>query len=474
VTRRLLVSYLALTLAVLLTLQVPLALGYADRLSSELQNDLQRDAFALAGISEDTLEGSEQLDLQAVAEQYVERSDARVVIVDASGEVLADSSGLEEGKRFDTREEFAAALAGQVVTGERRSETLGTGLIYAAVPVASGEVHGAVRITYSTDQLDARVRSYWLTLAAVGLVSLGAAAAVGILFARWVVRPLDQVRAAAVRLGAGELATRAPDGDGPPEVRQLAGAFNTTAARLEELVTAQEQFVADASHQLRTPLTALRLRLEVTAAAAADGEPVVDDVAAALTEVARLSRLVDGLLALARAERADPGRAAERLDVETLLRARADAWEPLAAEHGVAVVVAPSGSDSPATVVAGAERVHQVLDNLLANAVDASPDGAEVVLRHDLVPGGVELHVLDAGPGLGEDDRAHAFDRFWRATQASGAFGGSGLGLAIARKLAEADHATTELRAAPGGGVDAVVRYPAAPLEAPDRPRVGG
>lgn len=460
-TRRLLISYLALTLAVLLTLQVPLALGYADRLSSELQNDLQRDAFALAGLSEDTLEGTEQVDLQAVAEQYVERSDARVVIVDATGEVLADSSGLEEGKRFDSREEFAAALAGQVATGERRSETLGTGLIYAAVPVASGDVLGAVRITYSTDQLDGRVRSYWATLAAVGLVSLAAAAAVGVLFARWVVRPLDQVRAAAVRLGAGELSTRAPDAEGPPEVRQLAGAFNTTAARLEELVTAQEQFVADASHQLRTPLTALRLRLEVTAAAAEDGEPVTDDVAAALTEVARLSRLVDGLLALARAERAEPGHGAERLDVAALLRGRAAAWEPLAAEHGVAVVVAPTEGDVP--VVAGAERVHQVLDNLLANAVDASPDGAEVVLRCELVPGAVELHVVDHGPGLGEDDRAHAFDRFWRASPTAGAFGGSGLGLAIARKLAEADHATLELRAAPGGGVDAVARYPTAP-----------
>jgi signal transduction histidine kinase len=318
-----------------------------------------------------------------------------------------------------------------------------------------------VRVTFSTDQLDARVRRYWLTLAAVGLVSLAAAAAVGVAFARWVTRPLDAVRDASVRLGAGDLATRAADQQGPPEVRQLAHAFNVTATRLEELVGAQEQFVADASHQLRTPLTALRLRLEVATAAAADGEPVADDLEACLTEVARLSRLVDGLLALARAERADPRGDAEELDATEALRLVAEGWAPLAAEHDVAVEVRVAAGTVPPSVVASADRVQQVLDNLVANAVDASSPGGHVTLEAVARPDVVELHVVDDGPGLSDDDRARAFDRFWRASPAAGAFGGSGLGLSIVAKLVAADGGGVELRAAPGGGIDAVVRYPA-------------
>ena len=455
--RRLLASYLLLTLAVLVGLVVPLALGYADRLRAELGADLQQDAFAIADFAEDTLEGNDDADLQALAVEYAERTDARVVIVDADGIAVADSAGLEPGDPFGSREEFAAALAGQVAVGERRSETLGTGLLYAAVPVASGEIYGAVRVTFSTDQLDVRVRRYWLTLGAVGVVSLAAAAGIGVLFARWVNRPLEVVTEAAERLGAGDLTARVDGDRGPPEVRALAASFNRTASRLEELIGAQEQFVGDASHQLRTPLTALRLRLEVLAEeCAADGDGrVVEDVEASLAEVSRLSRIVDGLLALARADRADPEASVVPLDAGEVLAERADAWEALAGEQDVAIEVRPG----TAPLLATPDRVAQVLDNLLANAVDASPAGATVWLRVEDADDGVVLHVTDDGPGMSAEDRRSAFDRLWRGDGGTGALSGSGLGLAIVRKLVLADGATVELTEADGGGVDAVVRY---------------
>ena len=464
-TRRLLASYLALTLVLLIAIEVPSAIAYADRARTEVLSDLQRDAFAISGYVEETLEGLADEDLQALVDAYADRTDARVVIVDVDGVVLADSAG-DPGRDFSSREEISAALQGQVAVGERRSETLGTGLVYATVPIASGEVLGAVRVTYSTDQLDERVRRYWLTLLGVAVVSLAAAAGVGVAFARWVGRPLDRVRLAAVALGSGDLAARAPEDQGPPEVRQLARSFNATAGRLEHLVTAQEAFVADASHQLRTPLTALRLRLEVLAgdvadAVAATGRPegdesVHDDVDAALEEVARLSRLVDGLLALARAERQEPGATARPLVAGDVLAERADAWEPLAAEHGVTLVVEPS----PVRLRATPDRITQVVDNLVANAVEASPSGTSVVLRAEPVPGGVEVHVTDEGPGLTDEQRDRAFDRFWRAGEGRTGLGGSGLGLPIVARLAAADGGRAELRAAPGGGLDAVVRYP--------------
>ncbi|OWY62605.1 hypothetical protein B7486_57530, partial [cyanobacterium TDX16] len=267
-TRRILLAYLSLTLVVLVVLEVPLGIAYQRDQLDELTSDVERDAVALASFSEDVLEGTDDRDLQQVADGYAQETGGRVVIVDDQGDAIADSDPPGDGPRsFSTRPEIAQALDGEVATGTRRSNTLDAELVYVAVPVASGgEVHGAVRITFPADEVQERILQNWLSLGLIALVTLAAATAVGVLVARWVVRPVHQLEQAATRLGRGDLTVRAPIGGGPPEVQSLALAFNETATRLEDLVTAQEAFVADASHQLRTPLTALQLRLENLAA----------------------------------------------------------------------------------------------------------------------------------------------------------------------------------------------------------------
>ena len=228
------------------------------------------------------------------------------------------------GRRsFATRPEFRAALRGDYATGVRHSSTLGYDLLYVAVPIASGgAVHGAVRITYPTSELDRRIRSYWLVLAGIAAVVLAVAALIGVRFARWIRSPLEGLEQAAAEAGAGDLGARAPVPEGPPELRQLALEFNDMVARVEGLVSAQQAFVADASHELRTPLTALRLRLEnLERHVGDDGRPSLD---AAAVEVGRLSGLVDELLALARA---DAGTApAEKIDLAEVARARLEGW----------------------------------------------------------------------------------------------------------------------------------------------------
>ena len=188
----------------------------------------------------------------------------------------------------------------------------------------------------------------------------------GLLLSRSVSRPLRRVEHAAQRIGDGELDARAPEGDGPDDVRRLARTLNETAAKLETLVRSQEDFVADASHQLRTPLTALRLRLENLERDVAP--PGRETLAAAMTETDRLSRLVSELLALARPQ--DQVEPADAIDVAALAAARAEAWDALAAERGLLIETA---GPRDARARAGAGRVEQVLDNLLANAVEASP-----------------------------------------------------------------------------------------------------
>ena len=451
-TNRLLLGYAAITVLVLVILEIPLGITYARNERQDLTTKVERDAVAMASLAQDALEGTSPAPVRPVrrlAEDYAAETGGRVVVVRLDGRAVIDTSPeFSEGRNFSTRPEVAEALDGQVATGVRSSETLGASLLYVAVPVASqGQILGAVRITYPTSALDSRIRRYWLVLAAIAGVVLAAAAVSGLAIARSVTRPLQDVERAAEALGRGDLAARAP-ASGPEEVRDLARVVNETAARLEALLHSQEAFVADASHQLRTPLTALRLRLEnLEADVPPSGRPSLEG---AVAEVERLSRLVEGLLALARSDASEE--TGERLDLGKLVEGRAEAWSALAEERGVRLETSRDGS---AIVRAAPARVEQVLDNLLANALEVSPEGGTIRIGTSRGREWVELHVVDEGPGLTAEERERAFDRFWRGR---GSGEGSGLGLAIVKRLVTADDGRVELRAADRRGIDAVVQ----------------
>jgi signal transduction histidine kinase len=445
---------LLLAVVVLALLEVPLGISYARNERHDLSTSVERDAVAIASLAEDALERGVPIPptVTALTRRYQNDTGGRVIVVDASGSTLVDTESASTGRDFSTRPEIAAALDGRVAAGVRHSQTLGTDLLYVAVPAASGGVvHGAVRITYPTSEVDARVRRYWLILAAIAAVVLAVAVALGGGFARWITRPLRNVEAAAERVAEGELEARVPP-DGPPELRRLAGAFNEMVAKLDTLLRSQEQFVADASHQLRTPLTALRLRLENLASD--DDRERRAELEAALDEVERLSALVDGLLTLVRADRA--AGAPVELDVAAAVEERVSVWTPLAAEHGVQLSTRVDGRPR-AQATSG--RIEQVLDNLLANAVEVAPRGSSIDVSATRTDGWIEIRVQDRGPGMTEEEIAHAFDRFWRAEQSGTGFG---LGLAIVRRLVQADGGEIELHPRPGGGLEAVVRLASA------------
>jgi signal transduction histidine kinase len=263
---------------------------------------------------------------------------------------------------------------------------------------------------------------------------LAVSALVGLSLARFVTRPLRKLERAAAEFGAGAFDARAPEREGPPEVRSLARVFNETAAKLGQLLRTQDEFVADASHQLRTPLTALRLRLET------------GDLAGGLREVERLGGLVEELLAFARAD----ARPAALVDAAGIVRERVDYWRPLGDEQAIALV---ADTDGAATAYASRERLAQVLDNILSNAFDVAPRESTVSVSVRSARPWVEIRVRDHGPGMSSEARNHAFERFWSATGE-----GAGIGLAIARRLVETDEGEIELLDAAGGGLEVLVR----------------
>jgi signal transduction histidine kinase len=276
---------------------------------------------------------------------------------------------------------------------------------------------------------------------------------------------LRRLGATSQKWSEGSLHERADPTTGPPEVREVATALNAMAARLDTLVHASRAVVADVSHQLRTPLAAMRLRLELareeltgTAGAAAD-----EDIAVSLTEIERLSRLVDGLLTVARAESTDT--VSVPIDVAAVIRDRMQAWQPVASEQRVTI-----NADVPTTpTIASATPGHleQILDNVLDNALEAvSEAGAiDMVVRRE--DERIRVDIRDNGIGMSDQLRDQAFRRF-----ASGRDGtGSGLGLAVVHRLVTADGGSVEIDSQPGRGTVVSVWLPAArrdPSHQPD------
>ena len=452
-TNRLLLSYLGLALFALVVLEIPLGLSYSRSQTRDLTTKLERDAVSVATLATTVVERRPGLSASTLAtfvRRYQRETGGRVVIVRRNGDAVVDSSapGLG-GRSFSSRPEIRAALRGEVATGTRYSQTLGTRLAYVAVPIATGGVvHGAVRITYPRDTIDRRVLHFWLLLGGIGAIVLVAASLLGLSLARSITKPLRHLEHAAEAAGKGDLAARAPTDVGPREVKALSERFNAMVQQLESLIRSQEEFVADAAHQLRTPLTALRLRLENLESVAPRQSQA--SVAGAILELDRLSRLVEGLLTLADADSSDS--TPIPIDLSQAVRERVEAWSALATERDIVLVSSVEGrvyaNATPGTV-------EQVLDNLLANALEVAPPGSAVTITGSQVGECAELHVIDQGPGMTPEQRTRAFDRLWRAREGERGFG---LGLAIAKRLVSADGGGVDLLSAPGGGIDATIR----------------
>jgi signal transduction histidine kinase len=450
-TRRLVLSYLGLALLILMVLEIPLAV-LATRHEQDLSaGQVEAQASGLAAVASEDVEHGRAADLTAILAQYQSRTGQEVAILDPAGRLLAAAGTDNDNDAISSaRNLVQAALAGRSVTSFTSDE--GQPWASAAVPIsADGRALGAVLLGVTATSTERRIHAIWTDLALFAAGVLGLTGLVGLLLARSLSRPLARLEGVVTRLGQGDLTARANADSGPPQVRSLAHQFNHMASHLAELVEAQKRFVADASHQLRSPLTALRLRLENLQVDSTG--PSAEGVAAAIDEVQRLSRLVDGLLTLSRADRQQPHRQA--IDVLKIIEDRCDAWSALADERRVELE-APHSPDRHAAALLVPGDLEQILDNLLANALDASPEGGRIgVTIEDRPPGRLAVHVVDEGPGMSEQDRRRAFDRFWQAPNSQG--GHSGLGLAIVSQLATRNDASVDLHPAQPTGLDAVI-----------------
>jgi signal transduction histidine kinase len=413
--RRILVAIVAVTAIAVAAFALPLGIAVGHLYRDDELTRLERTATA-ATLAVDVSAGErDPIELPHGGSTAIAYYDRRGVRMSGSGPASSDDvvrEVLRTGKVADERD------GGQLVV---------------AVPVASGErVAGVMRAARSDAALGERVRNARLLLAGLGCAIVLGAGAAALVLSRRLTRPLDRLATSAERLGRGDFSVRAPHA-GVPELDAVGNALDTTAQRLDEMVGRERSFSADASHQLRTPLAALRLELEA-AQLTGDG---LDGAATAraLEQTERLDQTIDALLAIARDERRSHG----PLDVVAMLEELADEWRGPLAEKGRAIRLAVE-SDVPAANADGVVIRH-VLEVLLDNATHHG--AGQVTLSARGAGDGLAIQVADEGEGLKADPESYFARRSDTAV-------GHGIGLALARSLATAEGGRLTLdRAAP-------------------------
>ncbi len=450
---RLLLAFAYVLVLVIVALEVPLALNLSRRVDAEIKSEAQSQAQLLASVASGRLTDTGYL--TALADRAARDLGGRVIVVGAEGRLLVDSAGAGlRSSSYANRPEVATALRGRTAQGTRHSDSLDQDLLFTAVPVLrGGRTQGAVRVTQSVEAVNAEVRDDVLALIGVGVAALALGLGVAWLLAGSLARPLRELADTARRVANGDLDARAP-AEGSAEQREVAAAFNEMTGRLAHALRAQQEFVANASHQLRTPLTGLRLRLEA-ASLKADDPRLERDLHAAEAETERLARLLSELLTLARERERPP---AQTLELAAVVEAARERWQVRAERSGHRL---HAGGERPAQVEASSDDLAAILDNLVENALNYSPSGTEVELEWGADEDSAWLAVLDRGPGLSADDGERAFERFYRGSASGSGAAGTGLGLSVVEALAQRWGGRASLVNRPGGGARGEVRLPA-------------
>ncbi|WP_045729982.1 sensor histidine kinase [Pseudarthrobacter chlorophenolicus] len=391
---------------------------------------------------------------------------AEGIVVRLQQETLS-SGGLSES-RSDVQDALSLARLNVNGTALAPLEPLGSGSEVIFRPFGSAnQVLGGVAMDVNLDAARAKLQQRWLV---VGAAAVALAAVLLLAAARvtgWVLRPVLRLNSAVTELGRTGRAGRLPE-DGPPELRELSRSFSAMARTVSDSIDSQRQLIADTSHQLRNPIGALRLRLDVLQLEL-KSEREHDAAASAVAELERVEEILDDVLKLAAAEHRasedavrdfnSPGArpVAAPIDPYPVLQEEVERAAPAAGRAGVRLVIAPP-PPAPVLVACEPAELAQMVGELVGNAVKYAP-GASVTAAVRAEFSTVTVEIYDDGPGLSEQDLAQASTRFWRAPQHA-SVRGTGLGMTIVGELAAANGGRLVLGTASPHGLSARLEFP--------------
>ncbi len=506
---RLLLTYVVLMVVGLGGLILWTGLRLQVAVVEQAEHDLELQAFIIANALREPLgywkEGEDQTErsLNAVVRSYTQNvgvyitginpahisalsMGARVTVVDPTLRVLASSDeGVPVHFEHD-HPEIAAARGGGEQHDIRWDEWRDEERLFVAAPIMEvedeeKELKGIVQLSVPMAPLYAEMRRTWVTLVGAGGVVLVAMALVSLLLARQVASPIRSLTVVTQAMADGDLDQQVRPA-GPDEIQRLGRAFNRMAERVREMLARQQAFVANAAHELRSPLTGLQLRIDMLKRHGTDDPELVRHYIGQMENgVEYLRRLVDHLLALSRL---DEGQElpTSPIDLAPVLYELADEMGPLTRAAGLRLEVNVPPHLPPVTVNSDSMRI--AVRNLLDNAIKFTPAGGHVTLRAAAdgmptaeslrpsatpavtgnEPSAVVIQVSDTGPGIAAEHLPRIFDRFYRVDKArSRRQGGAGLGLSLVRSIVEAHGGRVGVESTPGYGTTFTIWLPAQP-----------
>lgn len=390
-------------------------------------------------------------------------------------QLAQNSAGTVTPKELMSRPEIDQARRGQPATALRRVDVAGgQPVLYAAAPVFSSDGN-VVQIVYLATPLP---DTQWAALPIIvrwqfiGVI-LGAiliASMAGLLLARRISRPLGKLADAALAVAGGDLGQTVPEDPAITELSLLGRAFNSMTNSLRKAEQVKDAFIVDVTHELRTPLTVIKGTIETLQDGALDDlaarEPFLNSMS---QETERLIRLVNDLLVLTRADSDALNLQLRPVDLTELARSRCEHMQPYASQRQVQLIPTPSSqmveqnsNQNSCLVLADADRLAQVIDNLLDNAIRYSPAGGEIKIVVEKDIDQVKCQVVDTGPGIPAKHLPNIFERFYRVEPARERNrGGSGLGLSIVRGLVMAHGGLVSASSVEGQGTTVTFRLPA-------------
>lgn len=387
----------------------------------------------------------------------LERLDRLVQVIDARGAVLARSANLSAASL-----PVSPAMLAGLARGEQIFETLpdfgGEPVRLVSVPVAGGT--RAVLVAGSLDDVRSVMRAAALWFAAMAVALLAAVGIAGYWLTGGAFRAIDRVVVRARGIGDTNLGERLPHPGTDDEIGRLVDTLNAMLARLETAFDTQRRFTADASHELRSPLSRLRAEIEITLRHPRERDEYLEALRSCLEEAERLTRLTDELLLLARLDAAQERAPTDPVALATVVDWVVGHMTPVADARRIVLAV----EASPHAVVRMASgQVALVLNNLVGNALKFSPSQGVVTIRAAVDGEEVVLSVSDTGPGIAPDEFTKIFERFYRGSSTRAAdVDGTGLGLALARSIVQAHGGRIAASNLPDGGALFSVRLPLA------------
>jgi signal transduction histidine kinase len=471
--RRLLVTFVTLMVFGLGSVSLLAGLRLTGQDLAHSQRDLELQGETIANALRDPVGQGERRapgegrSLDTLISSYAQGISGRVTLVDPQLNVTLSSDSAVPLHVQDTHSELIAARDGRPQSAIRWDEWSKQERLFVAVPVADrGQTFGFVQVSIPTAPIYAEMRQTWLTFLVIGGVVLLVTIAASTLIARQIAVPVRKLTATSEQIAAGRLDERVSP-EGPSEIQRLGVVFNQMAERVQEMIAQQRAFVDNAAHELRSPLTSLRLRIEMLQTRGQENAELRQRYLGQMErEVGYLQRLVDHLLALAAVENSDVAAPKAPLDLARILYDVTDEMSVVARQAGLSLQ-----TDIPEhlpTLEANAEQMNGLVRNLIDNAIKYTRRGGTIMLTAKSARDEIEICVADSGIGIPADALPRIFDRFYRVDAArSRKEGGAGLGLSLVRSIAQAHGGHVDVQSRVNEGSVFTVVLPCGPAATP-------